>query len=90
MKTSNVMLMILMLLVIQFKKKKVQMALLRSCCLHTDFYLPYTLVSIAGACSERGCVFNFRIYKNFSIAKLEISENKDHEGLNPKKPENMI
>lgn len=81
--------MILMLLVIQFKKKSAD-GTSEVLLLAYRFYLPYTLVSIAGACSERGCIFNFQIYKNFSIAKLEISENKYHEGLNPKKPENMI
>lgn len=32
----------------------------------------------------------FKICKNASISEWEISENKDHEGLNLKKLENMI
>lgn len=90
-KTSKVMLMIPRLLVTQFKKeKKSTNGTSEVLLLAYKFYLPRTLVSIVGACSERGFIFNFKICKNFSIAKLEISENKDHEGLNPKKLENMI
>lgn len=46
--------------------------------MHIGFYCWSTLWNI------------FKICKNASISKWEISENKDHEGLNLKKLENMI
>lgn len=75
-KNVKVMSIILMLFAVQFKKKSAN-GTFEVSLLACRFYLPCTLLSVVGAHSETGCIFNFKNYKK---------ENKGHEGLNHPRP----